>query len=297
LAVPSLFSLLPAHRRVEAREAPARVFLVGCPRSGTTLLQSMLFGHRAVMSFPETFFFDFVTPGGRIARNLGFSSARAAQGYRQLEELGLPGVSLDRPPRRLRRCAEDLVATLDAATAEERKRAWVEKTPLHLRYIRYIKRHVPGVSFVHMIRGGTGVIPSLYDVTNRFPDEWDGARSLEQCIRRWKRDLRLSATHVGHPGHAFVSYESLVDRPEAVLGSLCEFLDLEADEAALETMLGQRSERLARVVRDEPWKQGVATAIVDRGVDKLDELSAAQQNQVRDAVTGSQALLNRIPLL
>ena len=35
----------------------ARVFIVGCPRSGTTLLQAMLASHETVYSFPETHFF------------------------------------------------------------------------------------------------------------------------------------------------------------------------------------------------------------------------------------------------
>ena len=34
-----------------------RVFLVGCPRSGTTLLQSMLHAHPSIYSLPETKFF------------------------------------------------------------------------------------------------------------------------------------------------------------------------------------------------------------------------------------------------
>ena len=35
-----------------------RVFLVGCVRSGTTLLQSMLHAHPKIYSVPETKFFD-----------------------------------------------------------------------------------------------------------------------------------------------------------------------------------------------------------------------------------------------
>ncbi|HEY9694672.1 MAG TPA: sulfotransferase [Oculatellaceae cyanobacterium] len=34
-----------------------RLFLVGCPRSGTTLLQSLLVAHPEILSFPESHFF------------------------------------------------------------------------------------------------------------------------------------------------------------------------------------------------------------------------------------------------
>ena len=33
-----------------------RLFLVGCPRSGTTLLQSLLAAHSEILSFPESHF-------------------------------------------------------------------------------------------------------------------------------------------------------------------------------------------------------------------------------------------------
>jgi hypothetical protein len=33
-----------------------RLFLVGCPRSGTTLLQSLLAAHPQIASFPESHF-------------------------------------------------------------------------------------------------------------------------------------------------------------------------------------------------------------------------------------------------
>jgi Sulfotransferase family len=38
-------------------EVKTRAFLVGCPRSGATLLQSMLFAHPEIYTFPESSFF------------------------------------------------------------------------------------------------------------------------------------------------------------------------------------------------------------------------------------------------
>jgi hypothetical protein len=47
------------------RQRPAaiqRVFLLGCPRSGTTFLQAALSGHPAIASIPETAFFERTMP-------------------------------------------------------------------------------------------------------------------------------------------------------------------------------------------------------------------------------------------
>ncbi|HEV2472658.1 MAG TPA: sulfotransferase, partial [Chthonomonadales bacterium] len=43
----------------------SRVFLVGCVRSGTTLLQSLLAAHSEIASFPETDFFRYLVGQSR----------------------------------------------------------------------------------------------------------------------------------------------------------------------------------------------------------------------------------------
>ena len=40
-------------------EITKRIFLIGCPRSGTTIAQVMLAGHPEILSFPETQFFKW----------------------------------------------------------------------------------------------------------------------------------------------------------------------------------------------------------------------------------------------
>lgn len=287
-------ALLP---RKPPAAAVGRVFLVGYPRSGTTLLQSMLFGHPEVVSFPETFFFDLVTPAGRLARNLGFASGRSAEAYAKLAEIGILEGTPARPPRRLRRCGEDLAAALDAATRKEGGRLWIEKTPLHLRFTRQIRRYVPAARFVHIIREGTGAIPSLHDVRRRFPQEWDGPRSIEQCAARWERELALSAACAGKPGHAFVSYERLAEHPVEVLEALCASLGLATGPDIVESMLASRAGTLSRVAREEPWKRGVGGSVQKRGDEKLDRLAAADRDKVLAAAEGCRPLLNEIPFV
>jgi len=290
----------PASTLVPRKPAAAsvgRVFLVGYPRSGTTLLQSMLCSHPEVVSFPETFFFGLVTPAGKLSRNLGFASGRTAEAYAKLADIGVLEQAPARPPRRLRRCGADLAAALDAAAAREGGRLWIEKTPLHLRFTRQIRRSVPGAGFVHIVREGEGAIPSLYDVRRRFPDEWDGERSIEHCAARWEREVRLSAACAGSPGHSFVSYERLAERPAEVLEALCAALGVATGRGVAECMLASRAEALPRVAREEPWKSGVGESLHRRGGEKLARLPAADRDKVLAAAERCRPLLDRIPFL
>ena len=47
----------------EPNRKPGRIFIVGCPRSGTTLLQSLLGANDRIISFTESQFFFFLIPG------------------------------------------------------------------------------------------------------------------------------------------------------------------------------------------------------------------------------------------
>ena len=51
-----------------------RLFLVGCPRSGTTLLQSFLAAHSEIYSFPESHFFNWLFFPGSLRTRLGLAS-------------------------------------------------------------------------------------------------------------------------------------------------------------------------------------------------------------------------------
>ena len=55
---------------------------------------------------------------------------------------------------------------------------------------------------------------------HRASHHWERAYDLDECVRRWNRDLALTADRVGSPGHHVVVYEDLANDPEAVLRPL-----------------------------------------------------------------------------
>ena len=233
---------MSAHTSVDRDAAPGRTFLVGCPRSGTTLLQSLLFGHPDVISFPETFFFiHALNDQGKLHR-LGLASVGARRGLESLAQLGLIHPCHRHrwaAVRTERSCARIFTAALDGAAARADNALWLEKTPSHLHRVAAIESYVPRAKFVHMVRRGTAVVASLYDVTHRHAEAWGGPRDIDDCARRWRHDVRLSLVHAGKPNHAFVAYEDLVADPDAVLMRLCRFLELPHNISARRRMLSE----------------------------------------------------------
>lgn len=237
----------------------ARLFLVGCPRSGTTLLQSLLSAHPQVFSVPESHLYSQLSSHNRVLRRLGIARRDAPETFSKvLVSLGLPpakprGVSVN---FYLRQLAE----ALDKATLAEDKTIWLEKTPRHLYYLSDISRTLPGAKFIHVLRNGSDVIASLYEVTRQYPELWGGERSIDACINRWIRDVALSYRYQGKHNHVTVRYEELIAEPEACLRKLLAFLSI----PFAESMLTDYRRASGQVVASgEAWKASVQESIQD----------------------------------
>ena len=255
-----------------------RIFLVGCPRSGTTLLQSLLAAHAQVCSFPETHFFpNAVGRGWR--RYLGVASPNARRRLLEfLEEIGREDLKwlVPRHGFLLKDYVNAFVKILDVLTEQGSKKIWVEKTPRHLHYIALIEKYIPDAKFIHIVRNGKDVVASLYEVTHKHPEIWGGPRSIEQCINRWINDVRISLRHLHRPNHILVQYENLVEAPRSILEKLCAFIGIPFDEV----MLREYGSAARRVIsKNEVWKAGVDRPIKKTNSKKFFEIFDEQQRQ------------------
>ena len=239
-------------------EISTRVFLVGCPRSGTTLLQCLLASNSCVASFPETHFFERVVSGRRVVQALGLAARRARKHWKDfLEEIGHPELQHVLPPYAifLGQYSRAFVSTLDKLALDSGKPVWLEKTPGHLRRIDQITQFVKGARFVHIVRNGEDTIASMFEVGEKYADNWSTwYGTLDQCIQRWVTDVRISKQHVGQENHRVVSYDRLLADPRAVIADLCDFMHVPFEE----TMLSDYGKTADRLVQNwEAWKSGV----------------------------------------
>ncbi len=222
------------------------IFLVGCPRSGTTLLSTMLHAHPRIAMPPETRFLlpayhDRATFGDlRDEANRLALARRLTQGGSKFKDLGL----------NRREVVDKIVAgppTLGSAAgiiwrefARSRgKVRWGEKRPAYWREMHVILRLFPDAQIIHLVRDGRACVASLKQVSwwDRGPigsmTTWTLA---DQKLRRLGRTLPSDAYH-------YLRYEDLLADPEGQLGALCRFLGEEFDEAMLD-----RSEAAADIV-------------------------------------------------
>lgn len=212
------------------------VFVVGCPRSGTTLLALMIHAHPRLAMPPET---RFLISTWRRRREFG--DLRDEQHRRALARAivakGSKVKDLGVRRRDLRRRIVEAPPTLGSALGTvfqeyarlHGKARWGDKRPLYYQEVDVLLRLFPDAQLVHVVRDARANVASLKRMP-WWPYGSVGALAswalAEQCMRRNARRLPADTFHT-------VRYESLVADPRAELGRLCAFLDEDFDEAML----------------------------------------------------------------
>ncbi len=271
-----------------------RVFLVGCPKSGTTLLQSCLTAHPQITSFPETNFFRFLI--GQIRGRLTGQHPRCLRAWRHWVriQLGVPvrqgtwaatrlhelANHLEREEFRawipekawsVRRHTNAFLRILDTVTLERGCSCWVEKTPGHIGYVREIERLVPQPLFINIVRDGAENVASLYDMSVKYPQRswWKEYSDLDHAIANWNTCVRLARRYRHKKNYLVVKYERFVSSPESVLREVCDFIGV----AFSDDMLEQRAQAADAIVLSvEAWKQSASEQISGDRQGKFDKL-------------------------
>ncbi len=242
-----------------------RGFIVGCPRSGTTLLQVMLGAHSKLFTTHESHFFRKSFRGLRSFFFRGFRASSALREWLRRVDLAQ---YLDWVPRyswRRKPIVDAFVRIMDDLANSKGYAGWIEKTPTHIFVIDHIERTVPGARFIHIIRDGRAVIASMIDARRRYPEARQWQHPVSHFVEIWNAAVQESARHVGKENHFFVSYEALVTNPRRELMALCRFLSLEFEEEMLERYrdVGVHIVRYSR-----PWISNVVKPIKAVGLQK-----------------------------
>lgn len=256
----------------EGKAISTRAFLVGCPRSGTTLLQSMLMGHPRIASYPETHF--FVRGFGGRRRWVLHETLRGWYLWYLLvhwlvvhEEMPLSRAHHVPVSWSKERMVDVFRGVLDRRTAARDKDIWIEKTPRHLHFIDVIGEHVPAPVFIHIIRDGRAVVASMHQLAQTNPETWSPYRSVDTAIRRWNRSVRDTLRYASDDAHVVVEYDRLVKTPETPLRRVATVLGVDYDPK----MASHFHEAADRVVKPhESWKERAMTGeLQHRGLEKF----------------------------
>ena len=221
-------------------------FVVGCPRSGTTLLRRMLDAHpRLAMMRRETHFIPRI-----YARRAGLTSEGEVTpaivdellADRHFARLGIDREALE---QLLTREGPIPYASFVSRIFDMQGRARGtervgDKTPGYVRHLRTLHALWPETRFVHLIRDGRDVCLSLLEwrkgprLAGRF-SSW-AEDPVSTTALWWEWHVRLGREDGGSLGperYRELRYESLVSNPERECSAVCDFLGVPYDDAML----------------------------------------------------------------
>jgi len=206
-------------------------FIVGCGRSGTTLLKSMLDAHPGIYLPPETFFFSTIRqrfPGGEKA-SIESKLLYVAQRW-WIRDAGIQEQDLQRELSAFANPGwkELFLATMAALIADAQKQvvAVGEKTPAHISSALELLDEYPDCRIIQIVRDPRGVLSSYRGVKV-------GTNQAAGVIREWRRAWEKHQQLEGHPRYLQLRYEDLIRDAESELRKVCAILAVPFDPAML----------------------------------------------------------------
>lgn len=212
-------------------------FIIGHPRSGTTLLRFMLSSHSRLYIPEETGFIPHLLTKAPFQAPMSLVDIEKCintigklnylwhglvdnpvEFYKSLQEPTLPYL---------------IDALYQIQIAPFNARRWGDKTPLYIQYIEQISQLFSQSQFIHVIRDGR-------DTALSARRKWHLERPYQDfyyLIYNWARNVntgRQAGSALGSTRYIEIYYEELIDDPEQILKSLCQFLNEDFDPAMLD---------------------------------------------------------------
>jgi LPS sulfotransferase NodH len=243
---PWLSEPTPAQRRQQTGATNPFVFIVGCPRSGTTLLQRLVNSHPDVAISGESFWIPYyfkkrigVTPDGMVTPEL----VRQLFNYFKFYRMKIAPEELDKllDVGQPVSYARFVAGIFDLYGEIQGKPLAGDKTPDYARDIASLSRLWPKAKFIHLIRDGRDVCLSVLNWQRKaarfaslFTTWQQEPVATAAAWWRWHvRRGRDDGAPLGPDRYYEIRYESLVNQPAEECAKLCKFLGLPFADAML----------------------------------------------------------------
>lgn len=213
------------------QKEPTPIFIVGSPRSGTTLVRELLNLHPNLYVIPnET---CFITWSARLFKKEHDTRSRlknmrdyfAKVGWKIDNFNSCESISLLSTNPSL----TELLDYLIGQNVKPPQHRWVEKTPFHVWYLDILYKLFPQAKFIHCIRDGRDCVVSMQSMgfkSRGFKGELSGWGLLGNAAL-WKYSVRKGLSlskNIPVESLLMINYEELVTNVEQKVKAICQFI-------------------------------------------------------------------------
>lgn len=194
-------------------------FLVGFPRSGTTLLDTMLDVHPDVISIEERATLE------QVINRIGDST----MGYPE----GLGTLS----PQDIQECRKLYRSTVKGLVGDHNSKLVIDKLPMRSLHAALIQRLFPKARILFALRHPCDVVLSNFMQNYAVNEAFVHFDTIEECCESYDRVMRVWEASEDRLSLqvAYLRYEELIASPAETLEQVCSFLGIEPQETMLDT--------------------------------------------------------------
>lgn len=275
------------------------IFIIGVHRSGTTLLRYMLSSHSRIFIPPES---DFIPRFFRKKPHQPLGERRIAEilhiiftQYRfRFEWQGQPPAPADLQPI-YKETPPKPAAFLDALyglyALQNGAPRWGDKTPIYASYVSLLYDLFPQAQFIHIIRDARDAAVSLLEKYADREFHIDIYFAARNYVRRVQH-IQDTAKRIPPKQYIEVQYEALVQKPEAHLRTICDFLGEDFEPA----MLQQEKLARERIPTDSHFFANVRNPINTQSVGRWREKLTPRDLRLLQHIAGAKMVELGYPL-
>ena len=172
------------------------IFIIGSPRSGTSILAWALNEHSALRALPESdFLYYLFEERDHLQRVYELTRSRPEHTFLSTERVNWEEF--------LKHIGCGINALFTSRTGGQR---WIDQTPLYTLMLDTLSHMFPDSQFVHILRDGRRVVASMLRFAEKVANDPDAERYIEEKLRfvgvsdplGWTRDVRPAAQTWAH---------------------------------------------------------------------------------------------------
>jgi len=276
---------------VEKRKLAPPFFIVGAPRSGTTLLAVLLDRHSNVAIGPETqFYAEFIPRNWADRKPETYEQlVDSALAFKRIVDFGLDREQLLRQFKTYELSSANLLRSImEVHAIRNSKLRPGEKSPSHLKHVPAILDQFPGAKAICVLRDGRDVVRSLLETPWAIPGN---PRRLQLFCLRWNDAVEETIHYertLPHDRFMTVKFEDILRQPRPELEKICDFLGEEFEPTQLEP------EQSSSVIPhwEKKWKNKAVETLDSERIEAWRKSSDQKQIWIMNSMMGT--MLERV---
>ena len=217
-------------------------FILGCPRSGTTIIRNYIKANYNLISPEETFYYRWAFPFGSKEFTNRINTELAKK-HRQID-----GVTESDFQELYAKCEnrKELIEGHVRLMGIDRYDGWFEKTPQHVYSSVLLAEDFPQSKLLFIVRHPLNACASLYS------GRQIKTSSLREAICYWKEAYQIYKSLSAHGYNIdLIKYEDFVKNPEDFANYLSEALNIDRDKTTREIVINEANQRHLEVFDDK----------------------------------------------